>query len=210
MPEENKVTNEPKKTSGGKSGLIIAGIVLLALAIIFGLYFGLAYILRKANEGTEPTATTTTTTSGKLSDQNLVGTWESECLVPDPNSKWAEKHSIAINKDGTATHTRLSWDLNDCTTLDSSGKIVTQYKLTTPSAGKINFTVTGYENSMMDAAQAAQMKGATIYDIYQVTGNTLKFGHGFRGDQEAYGDKSGSSENDRFDTLNDFIAYKKQ
>lgn len=190
-------------------------IVFVILVIIVGGYFGLAAILRKVNEGSviQPTtsgAPNAQTATGKFTDQNLVGTWESDCLVPDPNSKWAEKHKFVILKDGTATHTRLDWELNDCTTLQPTGTITDQFKLTIPSSGKINLTYVSSQNPRMTESQAGQFAGAVIYDIYQVTGSTLEFGHGFRGDNLAYGSKTGGSDSDRFDSLNSFIVYKKK
>lgn len=193
----------------GRSWIIIPGLIILALGIVFGLYFGLAYILRKAdNAGTGSTATTKT--SGKLADQNLAGTWESDCLVPDPNSKWAEKHKLIINKDGAATHTRQDWAMNDCASLQPTGTITDQFKLSIPAAGKINLSIVSMENPRMEKSQANQLAGNTIYDIYKISGNTLEFGHGFRGDDLAYSGKNGGSETDRFDSLNKFIIYNKK
>lgn len=210
MSEENGVV-KPNKSHSGKTLVIIAGIIVLVLAIIFGLYFGLAFVLRKINNETAgPTGNTITDTSEKLTDKNLIGTWESDCLVPDQDSKWAEKHKFVINADGTATHTRQDWAMNDCTSVQPTGLITDQFELTIPLSGKINLTYTGVTNSRMDAAQLAQFAGQSIYDIYQVSGKTLEFGHGFRGDNLSYGGKTGSSESDRFDTLNSFIIYSKK
>lgn len=205
MPEEKK--------GSGKSWIAVIGMVTLVLAVIFGLYLGLAYILRKANNKEAGPTTATIGTSGKITDQNLVGTWESDCLVPDPESKWAEKHQIIIKSDGTATQTGWSWFINDCTTLQPENTVISQYKLSIPAAGKINFTYTGYNNPQMseDLQKTSKISiGATFYDIYKVSGNTLEFGHGFRGDNLPYGSKFGGSDTERIDSLNSYINYKKK
>lgn len=209
MSEE---TNKPKKSGSSKTCLIIAIVVIISLGLLAGVYFGLAYVLRKSDSttGVSTDANNKTKTTGKFTDQNLVGSWQSECLVPDPESKWAEQHSFVIKKDGTATHTRKDWGMNDCTTLEPTGTIVDTFKLTIPSVNKINLNYVSSDNSRMTGAQASQFSGQIIYDIYQVSGNTLEFGHGFRGDDLAYGDRSGGSEGDRFDTLNTFIVYTKK
>jgi hypothetical protein len=111
--------------------------------------------------------------------------------VPDPNSPWAERHEFSINSDGTATHWRYSGD--------SCAGIVKEepqnYTLTIPTVGQINF---------VDASGAG-----TFYDIYQISGSTLQFGHGFRVTYPA-GMTFGLSEGQRFTSLNTFLAYKKQ
>lgn len=197
----------------GRSWIMIPGLIILALGIVFGLYFGLAYVLRKVNNETTGTTATTTKTSGKLADKNLVGTWESECLVPKLDEKWAEKHQIVIKSDGTATQTGWSWFMNDCTTLQPENTVVSQYNLAVPRNGKINFTYTGYNNPQMSQELQKTSKiavGAIFYDIYQISNNSLKFGHGTRGDNESWGNKFGGSEAERIDSLNDFIVYKKK
>lgn len=194
MAEENKGTNEPKKGSG-KSCLVVAGIILLTLAIIFGLYFGLAYILRKVNNQETGTTTTTETTksSGKI-DQNLVGEWDTGCLVPDPNSPWAEQHHFSIKSDGTAIHTRKSGETCAGLNLDNTDAA----KMTVPAAGEINIAFT-----------SGVAAGTTIYDIYQVSGNTLLFGHGFCNCTDAGSASGGATAGDRFNRLNTFLSYKK-
>jgi hypothetical protein len=195
-----------KQSSGAWKIVLIIGLVLVFL---IGAYFGLAWILRVAN-GDSSSSSGISLGGSKLSDQALVGTWESECLVPDPGSKWAEKHKYVIKSDGTAVHTRQDWASTDCTTTEPSGTITDNLKLTIPSSGKINMTFTSSENSRMDSAQSSQYTGQTLYDIYKVSGSTLEFGWGFRGDNLAYGGKTGSSDADRFDTLNSFIVYNKK
>lgn len=94
----------------------------------------------------------------------LVGTWQSECLTPDPDSPWSEKHQFEIDGEGWATHTRWDWDVVGCT-----GNMNTQtneYMIEFPSAGKIDLIDMG--------------EGQTMNDVYQLTGGTLLFGHGFR------------------------------
>lgn len=190
-------------------------IIFLVLVVVFGAYLGLAWILRKVDDsGTNPTTTTQTASkpSGNF-DKALVGTWESDCLVPKLDEKWAEKHQIIIKSDGTATQTGRSWFMNDCTTLQPENTVISKYNLSIPINGKINFTYTGYDNPQMDKDLQQSSKiaiGATFYDIYQVSGNTLEFGQGFRGDNLPYGTHFGGSEAERIDSLNSFIVYKKK
>ncbi|HLN18571.1 MAG TPA: hypothetical protein VK255_00185 [Patescibacteria group bacterium] len=129
-------------------------------------------------------------------DPRIIGTWESDCLVPDLHSKWAEQHRIVINADGTAKHTRWSNDASvkgNCKV--NSMELNDDFTYTIPTQGKINF-------HWISA-------GGNMYDMYEVTASTILFGHGFRGDHAQWGNKSGGSEGDRFDTLNQFINYKK-
>ncbi|KKP92598.1 MAG: hypothetical protein UR98_C0022G0006 [Parcubacteria group bacterium GW2011_GWA1_36_12] len=211
MPEE--------KTGGSKSSWIILVVVgavfLLAVAGFFTWrYYQAKKVDDLANQimanpsafknGTSPN--TSTKTNGKI-DQNLVGTWESDCLVPDPGSKWAEKHKYVINSDGTAIHTRQDWEMNDCTSVQPTGLITDQIKLSIPSAGKIDQTIVSEENSRSNPNAPAS--GMVMYDIYQVSGSTLEFGWGFR-DDVPYDGKTGSSDGDRFTTLNSYIVYNKK
>jgi len=55
-------------------------------------------------------------------------------------------------------------------------------------------------------------RNQTIYDIYNINGSTLLFGHGFRGDSDTMQVKDnnfGLNPETRFTTLNEFIVYKK-
>lgn len=170
-------------------------LVCVILAVIAGGYLGLAWVLRKVNNaGTSSTATK----SGSNYDQKLMGTWVSGCLVPDPNSPWSEKHQFIFQSNGTAVHTRWSNDTmaHNCSPSGTVGTLVNNYKFTIPASGQINL--------------ADQEAGQTYYDIYQISGTTLLFGHGFRGDNSTYASRTGASESDRIDSLNNYIAYTKQ
>jgi len=128
-------------------------------------------------------------------DENLVGTWVSDCLVPDTDSPWSEKHQFIINSDGSAVHTRWSSSGHECVPDET---INNNYILTISSPGQIDIKDTDLNQ--------------TIYDIYEISGNTLLFGHGFRGDSDAMQVKDnnfGLSPETRFTTLNEFIVYKK-
>jgi len=219
-----------EQTHRGMAALWIIIIIVLVLGILsFGLWWYWQFYM--APTSTTPNIMTATPPGGSKIDSALVGTWESECLIPAPtNSKWAEKHQFIINADGTAQHTRWSWGAIDCTTLQPEGTIVSKFKLAIPSSGKINLSYTEYNNPglknyaesglttgnptldkyLEDAAKAdPKSANATIYDIYKTTATTLEFGHGFR-NTLSYGAKSGGSESDRFDTLNNYIVYKKK
>lgn len=167
-------------------------IIVVVLAIIFGGYFGLAAILRIGNKGLESSTTSPI-------DQALVGTWTSDCLVPDQDSPWAEKHQFVINADGTAVHTRWSSEDHSCNPQGYPGTLTDNYKMT------VIKTATSSELGQINLLDTA--KNATLYDVYQVNGNTLKFGHGFRNNL-AY-DSDGTSEGARIATLNDYIIYRK-
>ena len=117
------------------------------MVIVFGGYFGLAWVLRKANNSfnisdSNPTDSSQVTTKQKTGnfDKNLVGTWVSDCLIPDPESPWSEKHQFVIKDDGSAVHTRWSNDSrsHDCTPNWEYGTVTTNYKLTIPQTNQVN------------------------------------------------------------------------
>jgi len=152
----------------------------------------------ETEEDDESSKSETSQSSEKTSDkfdENLVGTWVSDCLVPDPDSPWSEKHQFVIKSDGSAIHTRWSSSGHECV----PGEImINNYTLTTPSLGQIDIKDTDLNQ--------------IIYDIYEISGNTLLFGHGFRGDSAAMQVKDnnfGLNPETRFTTLNEFIVYKK-
>jgi len=187
MPSEEKKPKSPWK-------LIL--VIVIVLVFILGAYLGLAAILRKVNEGESTSNPVGTQKAGKF-DQSLVGTWISDCLVPDPNSPWSEKHQYVIKSDGTAVHTRRSSSGHDCsaeTTLTNNYKLTVVKNGTSSSLGEVN---------ILDTDQ-----NITYYDVYQVNGNTLLFGQGFRNNL-TYDSKQGTSEADRISTLNNYIIYKK-
>ncbi len=194
-------------------GLGVVWIIIIILIIFLFLGFGAWWYwtnYMSPSESSGPTlATAVPSTSGKM-DSALVGTWESECLVPAPtNSKYAEKHKFVINANGTAEHWRWTYGMIDCTTLEPASTIHDTFKLTFPGSNKINLSWTAYENSQMSSEQLQSFTGNTMYDIYQTNGISLKFGHGFRNSSELTGG-SGGSEGDRFTTLNEYIVYKKK
>lgn len=144
--------------------------------------------------GKSETTESSEETSGKF-DKNLVGTWVSDCLVPDPDSPWSEKHQFIIGSDGSAIHIRWSSSGQECVADET---VTNNYRLTIPSSGQIDIK----DNDL----------NQTIYDIYKISGNTLLFGHGFRGDSAAMQVKDnnfGLNPETRHTTLNEFIVYKK-
>ena len=152
----------------------------------------------EAEEDDESSKSETSQSSDEILDEfdeNLVGTWVSDCLVPDPDSPWSEKHQFVIRSDGSAVHTRWSSSGHECVPDET---IINNYTLTIPSPGQIDIK----DNDL----------NQTIYDIYEISGNTLLFGHGFRGDSDAMQVKDnnfGLNPETRFTTLNEFIVYKK-
>lgn len=127
-------------------------------------------------------------------DNTLVGTWLSACLVPDLGSAWSEQHQFVIKGDGTAVYMRWSAYDHNCSKADTATR---NYVYTLPTTGQINLT----DNEV----------GATIYDMYQLSGTTLKFGHGFQARYPAgYDATQGNTVANRFRVLNEYIVYTKQ
>ena len=187
-------------------------IVFIVIAVILGGYLGLAFVLHNLDKGNfsviqsekqntqQPTDNSQSAnnapdkTTDSSSGQGLIGNWDTGCLVPDLNSPWAERHTFIINANGTAVHKRYSG--NSCVKLAEDTTDDLNWVI--PSSGRINLSY----NSGIGTGQ-------TAYDIYEVSGNTLKFGHGFCNCVSSSG-KYGLSEADRFTTLNNFLVYKKQ
>ncbi len=124
-------------------------------------------------------------------DPNLVGSWDTGCLIPKGNSDYAERHSFIFNSNGTANYKRYIGG-RACNNLSLRNNHEMTWEIV--GGNKINF-VYG--------------TGGRIYDIYALSGNILKFGHGFC-DCTDIGGKSGASDSDRFVLLNNFLVYKKQ
>lgn len=200
-----------RRTYRGLSALWIIIIIFLVLVLGLGTWlFWRFWGLGGVNQGT-PTATTATSLTTSKIDAALVGTWESDCLVPDLGSKWAEQHFFTFKADGIATHIRKSWFTTDCTTLQPELTITDTFKVVIPSTGKINLTWTALDNAQLASIgmSASDYIGKTQYDIYKIAGNTLELGEGFRNDK-AYTGPDGMSEVNRFTTLNEYIVYQKK
>ena len=169
--------NEPKKSSAWWKYLLI---ILSVIVILFLIYLILAYVVNKIDSkygaNTNTTNQTTKTSDSKI-DSALVGSWDTGCLVPDPGSPWAEKHKFVIESNGKAVHTRSSGE--SCAGLHSDGD--QNYTITIPASGQINLT----------------SSDGSIYDIYQVSGDTLKFGHGFSNSTKLCSVSGGATEGDR-------------
>ena len=186
--------------------LLILG---FAAAVLFAGYLGLAFILQKVDKapatrsnGTEmmeattsgDTKTAKTAKGSDSSDQQLIDNWDTGCLVPDPNSPWAERHTFVMSSNGTGNHKRYSGDSCAALGMDHDDN----FTFVIPSQGKINLSYTSGIGA-----------GMTIHDIYQVSRNTLRFGHAFCNCTSSDGN-FGTSEGGRFTRLNDFLVYKKQ
>ncbi|MCX6763016.1 MAG: hypothetical protein NT093_04545 [Candidatus Moranbacteria bacterium] len=165
--------------------LVVLILVITGLFLFWRMFFGFGgntipdEMLSK--NAVSKTASSSASKKAKI-DPVLVGTWESDCLVPDAGSPWSEKHQFIFNADGTAQHTRWSSSGHDCSPQTT---MVDKYAVSTPSSGQIDFNL-------------IEGTGSIPQDIYQVTGNTLLFGHGFR-NTLPYG----------AGTLNRYIVYKK-
>ncbi|MBI2051582.1 hypothetical protein HYT33_02350 [Candidatus Roizmanbacteria bacterium] len=167
--------------------------VVVVLALLFVGYLGVAFLLHRIDRAPGETTQTAGSAQGSV-DQSLVANWDTGCLIPDPKSPWAERHTFTINSDGTGNHKRSSGESCSKLSVDNDDKVT----ITIPEQGKINLAFT-----------SGQFEGNTLYDIYEVSTDTLKFGHGFCNCVENSG-KTGSSESDRFTSLNNFLLYKKQ
>lgn len=190
MGEEKKI--EEVKPAKKRNCWLIVLIVILILVVLTGLYFGVTWILRRANNG----GISTSTSTSKISDSALVGEWDTGCLVPDPNSPWAERHIFTINSNGTANHKRYSGENCGVIKQDNSDDIT----FTIPASGQINLTFT-----------SGVATGSTTYDIYKVSGDTLLFGHGFCNcAKDSLTGDFGLTEATRFSAINNFLVYKKQ
>lgn len=173
----------------GNSLLIILLVVIILLLVMLFIWWRMFFGFRGGDVSEEIIPENSTSEPMKPSaskkvtiDPALVGTWESDCLVPDAGSPWSEKHQFIINADGTARHTRWSSDGHACA---PETTMVDKYKINTPSSGKIELTT-------LEGVGPSE-------DIYQVSGNTLLFGHGFRNDLPY-----------AKNTLNQYIVYKKK
>lgn len=192
-----------EEKGGSKTNWVILVIIGVVLVLAVAGFFTWRYYQAKkvediANQimanpdafknGTSKTSSTT----GKI-DQNLVGTWDTGCLVPDSNSPWSERHQFIIRADGTATHTRWSGDDHNCS---PTMTLTDNYILNFPGNNQINLV-------------SAEAKG-TMYDIYQVSGSTLLFGHGFCNCSIAGSVDGGATAGGRFTRLNEFLKYQKK
>ncbi|MDO8598608.1 MAG: hypothetical protein Q7S02_00705 [bacterium] len=126
-----------------------------------------------------------------IPSQALVGTWVSDCLVPDLNSDWSERHTFTFDPSGTAGYVRDIGYNHSC----SGDRNVMSYRYLVPMEGQIDL-------SDLDS-------GATMYDTYAMSGATLKLGHGFR-NKFAYPGATGDSPASRIPTLNDYIVYTRK
>ena len=143
--------------------------------------------------GGSPTNNPATSDSGSSSSNNkLVGTWKTDCKVPDPNSKWAELHTFVFSGDNTAVYTRQSYYQPSC--VGEGMKIIIKYNYIIEGEGKIMF------KNLDDSV--------TFYDMYALNGDTLEFGHGFRNDTVFGG--TGATPETRIKFLNKYLLYKKQ
>lgn len=185
-------------------------IIFITLLVLFGLYLGLAWILRSVNNGTNSNSNSnqSATKSSSNFDQRLVGTWQADCWVPVIDNKLAWKSKVTISKDGIADYTGYEYYYNDCTTLEPANIVTTKFKLETPEQGKINMTFLENNSSAYnDIYNPQNSVGTTIYDIYQVTAIDLKIAFGFR---PATGSLDGTSEAKRQTSIDGTVNYKKQ
>jgi len=196
---QNPPAPAPKKKSSCwlVGGIIIAVVIVLLLIASFLGFRLFTYPAMLLSNYFDKTGNNSAEVGvSKNVDPALVGNWDTGCLVPDSNSPWAERHTFTISSNGTANHKRYSG--NSCAAIaeDHNDNI----NFTIPSSGKINLTYT-----------SGIAAGSTSYDIYKVSGDTLRFGHGFCNCSKdlATGDY-GLTEATRFSLLNEFLVYKKQ
>lgn len=184
-------------------------IIFITLLVLFGLYLGLAWILRLADSGaiSSPSSNQSAAKPSGNFDQRLVGTWQADCWVPRIDNKLAQQSKVTISKDGIADYTGYAYYYNDCTTLQPANIVTTKFKLETPIQGQINMTFLENKSSAYDDIYHPQNAvGTTIYDIYQVTAIDLKIAFGFR--PATGGD--GTTAAKRQTSIDGTINYKKQ
>lgn len=196
---QTQVENPAPKKSRSCLWIILVLAILFFLFKIIGFFFPLAGIFGSVvnifNPNKDAGSVSLSTSSAQI-DQKLIGNWDTGCLVPDVKSNWAERHTFTINSNGTANHKRYSGA--SCATMATDHD--DDMTLLVPSTGKVNL-----------AYSKGISAGTTVYDIYQVTALTLKFGHGFCNcTKDLATNTFGQSENTRPVLLNDFLIYKKQ
>ncbi|MBI3980974.1 lipocalin family protein [Candidatus Microgenomates bacterium] len=179
------------KTSGKKYLLLLLLLLLFFVYVTFGPFLKIAIfsLFYKDNPDTLVSIPVAEKPSGKI-DSNLVANWDTGCLIPDRHSAWAERHTFSFKSDGTTNHKRYSGSSCDNLAVDHDDQMTWEIV----GNGKINL----YYST-----------GGKIYDIYELSNNTLKFGHGFCNCSDM-GGAYGVDEGDRFVKLNDFLLYKKQ
>lgn len=189
-------------------------IIFVSLAVIFGLYLGIAWVLRSTDDGGNSPSTKSSSSPNKSMtksngnfDQRLVGTWQADCWVPDLSNKLAHQSKVTISKDGTADYTGYEYYNNDCTTTAPANTVTSKFKLETPVQGQVNMTYLENKSSAYgDIYNPQAAVGTTIYDIYEVTGTDLKIAFGIR--PATGGD--GTTEAKRQTSIDGAINYKKQ
>jgi hypothetical protein len=127
-------------------------------------------------------------------DANLVGSWDTGCLVSNTDPVWTERHTMILNANGSGRHNRYSGV--SCTLMTADSKDEFRWVVTKPGQIDMIYTV-------------GMISGNTVYDIYKIASGSAVFGQGFCNCiPKNY--KYGTSEKDRFDIFNDFLVYKKQ
>jgi len=201
VENQNPPVPTPKKKSSCWliGGIILAvGIVLLVAASFLGFRIFTYPAMLLDNYFNKTSDNSGSASFSPDVDSALVDDWDTGCLLPDVNSPWAERHTFTISSSGTANHKRYTGE--SCATLSSTPDHDDDMNLTIPSAGKINLTYT-----------SGIAAGTTIYDIYQVSGDTLYFGHGFCNcTKDLASGNFGNTEATRVMSLNTFLAYKKK
>lgn len=200
---ENQATVEnanpveaPKKSKSFWWVLVIVVLIVLIYSVNF--FFPLSGLISAVSDlanGRGASKNLAKTEQSSTVDQNIVGNWDTGCLIPKIGDPWAERHTFTISSDGTANHKRYTGVNCDAMAVDHDDDM----KLSVPSMGKVDISYT-----------KGIAAGGKVYDVYQVSGNTLKFGHGFCNcTKDLAGGTFGQSD-DKRPSLNDFLAYKKQ
>lgn len=184
--------NEPK------SELTFLWIVLFIVVLIVGGFSLWKFWIKGLVVSLKVPTTAQTDSSFKSNmDMKLVGTWESDCLVPDPYNPWSESHKFIINTNGTATHIRFSSKNSNC-----SPDII--------NADDFRLFFPGDKNQIdLTSLPDSGIIDGNIYDIYKISDNILLFGHGFR-NNFTYPSENGESTNSRINNLNEYIVYHKK
>ena len=137
--------------------------VLLLLGVLFGGYLGLAFVLRALDSSKQTIPNFVKKAANNVNvitdtEPDLIGVWDTGCLIPDKSSPWAERHTITLNSNGTAIHKRQSGDT--CATIVSD--LTDDFNWVVPATGKIDLSYTSGGSSWSTNADV-NPNGCTFY-----------------------------------------------
>lgn len=196
--DQNSDKNQASAPQTRDLGIVWIVIIIL---IVIGLSFYAYRLFINDNLTDSDMKIEENTTATKTSDpaenpeyQKLVGTWETDCLIPNQEKNEVEKHQLVIDPDGSVIHQRQSGDSCANIKVDNTTQ---RYMAEIIQIGKINLI-------------GADKDSNSVYDIYKIENDVLYFGHGFRDKYPVDMMNFGTTAETRYDSFNTFLAYKKQ